>query len=75
MQLAPAGAEVLEEFLGKEDYSTELLGSEVVGDWMTPRVISVPPEVTLRKVDLTLELQVLSFYQQRVDRGREIDRT
>ena len=39
-----------------------------------PIVISVPPEVTLRKVDLTLELQVLSFYQQRVDRGLEIDR-
>lgn len=40
-----------------------------------PIVISVPPDVTLRKVDLTLELQVLSFYQQRVDRGLEIDRS
>ncbi len=30
-----------------------------------PTLIAVPPEVTLRKVDLTLELQVLSFYQQR----------
>lgn len=30
-----------------------------------PTVISVPDNVTLRKVDLTLELQVLSFYQQR----------
>lgn len=32
-----------------------------------PAVISVPAGVTLRKVDLTLELQVLSFYQQRDD--------
>jgi len=30
-----------------------------------PVVITVPETVTLRKVDLTLELQVLSFYQQR----------
>jgi redox-sensing transcriptional repressor len=29
-----------------------------------PAVISVPPEVTLRKVDLAVELQILSFYQQ-----------
>jgi redox-sensing transcriptional repressor len=30
-----------------------------------PAVISVPPEVSLRKVDLAVELQILSFYQQR----------
>jgi len=30
-----------------------------------PTVISVPPEVSLRKVDLAVELQILSFYQQR----------
>ncbi len=37
-----------------------------------PAVISVPPTVTLREVDLTLELQVLSFYKQRqpADRAR-----
>jgi redox-sensing transcriptional repressor len=29
-----------------------------------PVVISVPPEVTLRKVDLSIELQILSYYQQ-----------
>jgi redox-sensing transcriptional repressor len=28
-----------------------------------PRVLSVPPEVNLRYVDLSIELQVLSFYQ------------
>jgi redox-sensing transcriptional repressor len=30
-----------------------------------PTVISVPPNVSLRKVDLAIELQILSFYQQR----------
>ncbi len=30
-----------------------------------PTIISVPPEVSLRKVDLAVELQILSFYQQR----------
>ncbi len=30
-----------------------------------PTMILVPPEVSLRKVDLAVELQILSFYQQR----------
>jgi redox-sensing transcriptional repressor len=30
-----------------------------------PTVLSVPEGVTLRKVDLSIELQILSFYQQR----------
>jgi redox-sensing transcriptional repressor len=30
-----------------------------------PTVIAVPAEVSLRKVDLAVELQILSFYQQR----------
>jgi redox-sensing transcriptional repressor len=30
-----------------------------------PTVISVPAHVSLRKVDLSIELQILSFYQQR----------
>jgi redox-sensing transcriptional repressor len=30
-----------------------------------PAVISVPPSVSLRKVDLSIELQILAFYQQR----------
>ncbi|MCA1692449.1 MAG: redox-sensing transcriptional repressor Rex, partial [Actinobacteria bacterium] len=34
-----------------------------------PAVISVPPRVSLRKVDLSIELQILAFYQQRG--GRE----
>jgi redox-sensing transcriptional repressor len=30
-----------------------------------PAVITVPPGVSLRKVDLSIELQILSFYEQR----------
>lgn len=30
-----------------------------------PSVITVPPDVSVRKVDLSIELQILSFYQQR----------
>jgi redox-sensing transcriptional repressor len=30
-----------------------------------PTVVVVPPGVSLRKVDLSIELQILSFYQQR----------
>jgi redox-sensing transcriptional repressor len=31
-----------------------------------PTVVTVPPDVTVRKVDLSTELQILSFFQQRV---------
>jgi redox-sensing transcriptional repressor len=31
-----------------------------------PAVISVPDRVSLRKVDLSIELQILSFYSQRL---------
>jgi redox-sensing transcriptional repressor len=30
-----------------------------------PTIVSVPADVSLRKVDLAVELQILSFYQQR----------
>jgi redox-sensing transcriptional repressor len=30
-----------------------------------PAVLGVPPEVSLRKVDLAIELQILGFYEQR----------
>ncbi len=40
-----------------------------------PTVISVPEGVSLRKVDLSIELQILSFYQQRREGpGPEVDR-
>jgi redox-sensing transcriptional repressor len=34
-----------------------------------PTVVSAPPGVSLRKVDLAIELQILSFYQQRRDQA------
>jgi redox-sensing transcriptional repressor len=34
-----------------------------------PVIISVPPDVSLRKVDLSIELQILSYYQQRRSTG------
>jgi redox-sensing transcriptional repressor len=37
-----------------------------------PTVISVPADVSLRKVDLAVELQILSFYQQRRTAGPAI---
>jgi redox-sensing transcriptional repressor len=43
-----------------------------------PAVISVPPTVSVRKVDLSIELQILAFYEQRkaalaaVKRGRAV---
>jgi CBS domain-containing protein len=52
----PSGEERTDEvdpndvFFLKEDYSAELLGRELVGDWMTRDVISVSPEATLEEV-------------------------
>ncbi|MBW3547352.1 MAG: redox-sensing transcriptional repressor Rex [Actinobacteria bacterium] len=34
-----------------------------------PAVVTVPPDVSLRKVDLAVELQILSFYQRRRTAG------
>jgi redox-sensing transcriptional repressor len=34
-----------------------------------PIVLTVPTHVSLRKVDLSIELQILSFYQQRAGAG------
>ncbi|MDQ3879044.1 MAG: redox-sensing transcriptional repressor Rex [Actinomycetota bacterium] len=31
-----------------------------------PAVVNVAPDITVRKVDLSIELQILSFYQQRL---------
>ncbi len=42
-----------------------------------PAVVNVPPDVQIRKVDLSIELQILSFYQQRtqaVATAREANR-
>ena len=52
----PTGEELADEldpaevFFSKEDYSPEVLGPTLVGDWMSRGVISVPPEATLAEV-------------------------
>ncbi len=38
-----------------------------------PTVVAAPPGVSLRKVDLAIELQILSFYQQRRDATTVLD--
>ncbi len=35
-----------------------------------PAVVTVPEKVSLRKVDLAIELQILSFYQSHPQRTR-----
>jgi len=39
---------------GKDDYSPAVLGDDTVADWMSPRVVSVEPEATLREVCRTM---------------------
>jgi redox-sensing transcriptional repressor len=39
-----------------------------------PCVIEVPPGVSLRKVDLSIELQILSFYQERKTEDAQMQR-
>jgi CBS domain-containing protein len=39
-----------EEFVGRDDYSPEMLGRETVGQWMTRGVVSVAPSATLQQV-------------------------
>jgi CBS domain-containing protein len=52
----PVGEESLDELdpeevvYLKEDYSPEVLGRELVGDWMTTGVVSVAPEASLAEV-------------------------
>ncbi|MGH9092749.1 MAG: redox-sensing transcriptional repressor Rex [Acidimicrobiales bacterium] len=38
-----------------------------------PSVLTVPPDVLLRYVDLSIELQVMSFYRSRLDGGAGVD--
>jgi len=53
---APAAQEVADRLV--EAGVTSILN-------FAPTVVSAPPGVSLRKVDLAIELQILSFYQQR----------
>ena len=48
-----------------QDVADRLVGAGVTSILnFAPTVISVPGHVSLRKVDLSIELQILSFYQQ-----------
>jgi CBS domain-containing protein len=38
------------EILAREDYSPEMLGRDTVGDWMSPKVLAVPTNASLRQV-------------------------
>jgi redox-sensing transcriptional repressor len=37
-----------------------------------PAVVTVPEGVTVRKVDLAVELQILAYYEQRGAEAREV---
>jgi len=51
-----------------QDVADKLLAAGITSILnFAPAVISVPTEASLRKVDLAVELQILSFYQQRRD--------
>jgi redox-sensing transcriptional repressor len=51
---------------GAQDVADRLVAAGITSILnFAPAVLSVPPEASLRKVDLALELQILSFYRQR----------
>lgn len=55
---------------GAQDVADRLVEAGVTSILnFAPTVLNVPPEASLRKVDLALELQILSFYRQRGDNG------
>jgi redox-sensing transcriptional repressor len=57
-----------------QDVATQLVEAGVTSILnFAPSVVSVPPHVSLRKVDLSIELQILSFYQQRRHGSVEVD--
>ncbi|HEY6530890.1 MAG TPA: redox-sensing transcriptional repressor Rex [Acidimicrobiales bacterium] len=57
---------------GAQDVADRLVGAGITSILnFAPAVLSVPPEASLRKVDLALELQILSFYRQRDGAGSD----
>ena len=58
--------EVAPALAGQGDVADRLVAAGVTSILnFAPAVLSVPDHVSLRKVDLSIELQILSFYQQR----------
>jgi CBS domain-containing protein len=43
-----------EVFYSKEDYSAELLGRDLVGDWMTSEAVTVAPDAPLERICRTM---------------------
>jgi redox-sensing transcriptional repressor len=59
---------------GAQDVADSLVAAGVTSILnFAPTVLNVPPEASLRKVDLALELQILSFYRQRDALGEMAD--
>jgi redox-sensing transcriptional repressor len=59
---------------GAQDVADRLVAAGITSILnFAPAVLSVPPEASLRKVDLALELQILSFYRQRDGAGTGAD--
>ncbi len=57
-----------------QDVADRLVASGVTSILnFAPVVLNVPPGVSLRKVDLSIELQILSFYQQRRGTGMAME--
>ncbi len=55
---------------GAQEVADRLVGAGVTSILnFAPAVLTVPRGVSLRKVDLAVELQILSFYQQRRSGG------
>ncbi len=49
-----------------QDVTDRLVGAGVTSILnFAPAVLTVPPGVSLRKVDLSIELQILAYYEQR----------
>jgi len=60
---------------GAQDVADRLIAAGVTSILnFAPAVVTVPDEASLRKVDLALELQILSFYRQREELGASLDR-
>jgi redox-sensing transcriptional repressor len=59
---------------GAQDVADRLVAAGITSILnFAPTVVSVPPEVSIRKVDLALELQILSFYRQRDAAGEGLN--
>ena len=55
---------------GAQQVADELVAAGVTAILnFAPALVSVPPNISLRKVDLALELQILSFYQSQREPG------